>query len=146
VASIPQSGPPRTVPYLGATEDELRRASNAKRALALADQRSLFPHHGLLELLPDTIVLGDWRSVPRSEVADVQFTFTDAYSRWVAAGARGNYPSFGVFGSLGKPLIVGILDDEPVYLLLEFRWLSGINQNRTWYPILVDWLNPLAGS
>jgi hypothetical protein len=132
---------PGSVRYLGATEDELRRASTAKRVLAFADQRSLFPHHGLLELQPETLLLGDWKSVARAQVADVQLTFTDAYSRWVAGGARGNYPSFGILGSLGKPLIIRVVDDDPLYLLLAFRWLSGINQNRKWYPILVDWLN-----
>jgi hypothetical protein len=138
--------PPQPIgpPYRGATEDELRLAGNAKRALALADQSLLFPHQGLFELRDDTMVLGDWRTIARSQVTGVDLAFTAVYSRWLAAGARGNYPSFGAFGSLGKPLIVRIVDGAPLYLLLEFSRLTGINRNRKWYPLVVGWLNGSA--
>lgn len=52
---------------------------------------------------------------------------------------RGNYASLGLFGDLGKPLVLDLHDDEPVYLLIEFRWFTGINQARRWAPVLRTW-------
>jgi hypothetical protein len=69
----------------------------------------------------------------------VRLTFTDAYRRGQAAGIRGNNASFGLFGNLGKPLVLRLHDGEPVYLLIGFRWLTGINQARRWAPLLQTW-------
>ncbi len=134
-----RSNPSGTMSYRGATEDELREGSRAKRVLALADQRRLFPHQGVLELGADVIVLGGWRQLTRTQVTGVELTFTAAYSRLLAAGARGNSPSFGAFGSLGKPLVLDVVGEARVYLLLGYTWWSGINQNRRWYPRIVAW-------
>ena len=81
-------------------------------------------------------------------MADVRLTFTDAYRRSQAAGIRGNYASFGLFGDLGKPIALDLHDDEPVYLLIEFRWFTGINQARRWAPVLRTWSSthqPMGG-
>jgi hypothetical protein len=72
-------------------------------------------------------------------VASVRLTFTDAYRRSQAAGIRGNNASFGLFWNLGKPLVLSLHDDEPVYLLIGFRWFTGINQARRWAPLLGAW-------
>jgi hypothetical protein len=125
--------------YLGATEGELLGAPPARRLAAYSDQRRLFPHRGALQLTPRTLVLGGWRVIRREAVADVRLTFTDAYPRSQAAGIRGNNASFGLFGNLGKPLVLGLHDDEPVYLLIDFRWFTGINQARRWAPLLREW-------
>ena len=125
--------------YLGATEGELLGAPLARRLAAYSDQRRLFPHQGTLQLTQRTLVLGGWRVIPREAVASVRLTFTDAYRRSQAAGLRGNNASLGLFGSLGKPLVLGLHDDEPVYLLIGFRWFSGINQARRWAPLLGTW-------
>lgn len=125
--------------YLGATEGELLGASLARRFAACSDQRRLFPHQGTLRLTPRTLVLGGWRVIPREAVAGVRLTFTGAYQRSQAAGMRGNYASFGLFGDLGKPIVLDLHDDEPVYLLIEFRWFTGINQARWWAPMLRTW-------
>ena len=135
----PRSTPGVTVSYRGATEDELRDGSRARRILALADQRRLFPRHGELELGEDVMELGGWRRLTREQVTGVELTFTAAYSRLMAAGARGNSPSFGAFGSLGKPLGLEAVGEARVYLLLGYAWWSGINQNREWYPRIVAW-------
>lgn len=137
--SSPLSRARGPVSYRGGAEDELRAGSRAKRVLALADQRRLFPHQGVLELGEDVIVLGGWRQLTREQVTGVELTFTATYSRLLAAGARGNSPSFGAFGSLGKPLVLEVVGEEPVYLLLGYTWWSGINQNRKWYPRIVAW-------
>jgi hypothetical protein len=125
--------------YLGATEGELLGAPLARRLAAYSDQRRLFPHKGALQLTPQTLVLTGWRMISREAVASVRLTFTDAYRRGQAAGIRGNNASFGLFGNLGKPLVLRLHDDEPVYLLIGFRWFTGINQARRWAPLLQTW-------
>ena len=125
--------------YLGAAEAELLGTPLARRLAAYSDQRRLFPHQGTLRLTPRTLVLGDWRVIRREAVAGVRLTFTGVYRRSQAAGMRGNYASFGFFGDLGKPLVLDLHDDEPVYLLVEFRWFTGINQTRRWATVLRTW-------
>ena len=125
--------------YLGATETELLGAPLGRRLAAYSDQRRLFPHQGALQLTPRTLILGGWRVIEREAVASVRLTFTGAYRRGQAVGIRGNNASFGLFGDLGKPLVLGLHDDEPVYLLIGFRWFTGINQARRWAPLLREW-------
>jgi hypothetical protein len=125
--------------YLGATEGELLGAPLGRRLAAYSDQRRLFPHQGTLQLTQRILVLGGWRVISREAVAGVRLTFTDAYRRSQAAGIRGNNASFGLFGNLGKPLVLTLRDDEQVYLLIGFRWFTGINQARRWAPLLATW-------
>jgi hypothetical protein len=125
--------------YLGATEGELLGAPLARRLAAYSDQRRLFPHQGTLQLTQRTLVLGGWRVISREAVASVRLTFTVAYRRSQAAGIRGSNASFGLFGNLGKPLVLTLHDDEQVYLLIGFRWFTGINQARRWAPLLATW-------
>ena len=125
--------------YLGATEGELLGVPLARRLAAYSDQRRLFPHQGTLQLTQRALVLGGWRVIHPEAVASVRLTFTDAYRRSQAAGIRGNNASFGLFWNLGKPLVLGLHDDEPVYLLVGFRWFTGINQARRWAPLLGAW-------
>ena len=125
--------------YLGATEADLLGTPLARRLADYNDQRRLIPHQGTLRLTPPTQVLGGWRVIRREAVAGVRLTFTGAYRRSQAAGMRGSYESFGFFGDLGKPLVLDLHDDEPVYLLIEFRSLTGIHQARRWTPMLRTW-------
>jgi hypothetical protein len=131
--------------YLGATESELRQKAESQRLAGYADQRRLFPHSGRLQIEPQSLVLEGWREIPRSAITDVRLTFTEVYPRSRGAGFRGNYASFGLFGSLGKPLVLGLRGDEPVYLLIDFQWLTGINRARQWAPSLQRWLAEGAG-
>jgi hypothetical protein len=126
--------------YLGATESELLGASLSRQLFGYADQRVLFPHDGQLLLQPQQLVLTNWGVIPRMAITSVDVTFTSAYTRGQAGGIRGNASSLGIFGSLGKPLVLGLRDSEPVYLLIDFRFFSGINQARRWAPLLHDWL------
>ncbi len=127
--------------YFGATESELRGAPLSQRLSGYSDQRVLFPHSGLLRLEPRALVLGGWRTIPKTAITDARLTFTDAYRRGQAAGVRGNGASFGMFGSLGKPLVLILHDDEPVYLLIGFCWFTGVNQARRWAPVVRDWID-----
>jgi len=129
-----------TAPYLGASESELRAAGRSTRLLAMADQRRLFPHQGTLDLGGASLSLGGWRTLTPSQVTSVELTFTDAYSRWMASGVRGGrYSSFGLFGSLGKPLVLHLNGEDSIYLLIDFRWLTGINSARAWAPRFTSW-------
>ena len=121
--------------YRGATEGELLGAPLARRVSADSDQRRLFPHQRPLQLAPRTLVLGGWRVIRREAVANVRLTFTDAYRRSQAAGIRGNNTSFGLFAGLGEPHVPD-LHDEPVSLLIGFRWFTGINQAGRRTPVL----------
>jgi len=125
--------------YLGATEGELLGVPLARRLAAYSDQRRLFPHQGTLQLTQRALVLGGWRVIHREAVASVRLTFTDAYRRSQAAGIRGNNASFGLFWNLGKPLVLSLHDGDLVYLLIGFRWFTGINQARRWAPLLGAW-------
>lgn len=133
---------PRDGELPGATEDELTGASGPTRVVALGAQGRLFPHQGTLELElhPGVMNLTGWRRLTPDGVPNVSLTFTTAYTRWQAAGTRGNYPSFGAFANLGKPLVLELADEAPLYLLPGYRWWSGVNQNHRWYPILASWL------
>ena len=125
--------------YLGATEGELLGAPLTRRLAAYSDQRRLFPHQGPLQLNSRTLVLGGWREISSEAVSAVRLTFTGAYRRSLAAGIRGNNASFGLFGDLGKPLVLDLHEEEPVYLLIGFRWFTGTNQARRWAPLLREW-------
>ena len=125
--------------YLGATEGELLGVPLARRLAAYSDQRRLFPHRGTLQLTQRALVLGGWRVIHREAVASVRLTFTDAYRRSQAAGIRGNNASFGLFWNLGKPLVLSLHDGDLVYLLIGFRWFTGINQARRGAPLLGAW-------
>ena len=126
--------------YIGATATELRQMTGARRLRGLADQRTLFPHQGTLRLEPDTLVLEGWQRIPRTQVQRAEVTFTSAYTRFMAGGIRGNAGSLGLFGSLGKPLVLTIEDDESVYLLLGYRWWLGTNQARRRAPAIQRWI------
>ena len=107
----------------------------------MSDQRRLFAHQGTLDLGKDSLSLGGWRTLTPSQVTSVELTFTDAYSRWMAGGVRGGRnSSFGLFGSLGKPLVLGLYGEDPIYLLIDFRWFTGINSARSWAPRMASWV------
>lgn len=130
----------QSIAYLGATESELGENSVPRRIMGFVDQRKLFSHCGTLMLKPDALVLQGWREIPKATIENVTLTFTEVYTRMAAGGARGNYPSLGWLASLGKPLVLGLHGEQRIYLLLDFRWWSGINQSRIWAPLLQGWL------
>jgi hypothetical protein len=130
-----------TVAYVGATEGELREMSSGRKAAGLNWQRSWFTHRGTLRLEPDQLALDGWLDVRRDTITDVELGFTDAYTRFMAGGIRANWPSLGIFGSLGKPLVVRRTEGrEPLYLLLNYRPFLGVNSNGAWFRRLQEWL------
>lgn len=132
----------KTAKFIGAFESELNQLSTSDKVKGWFVQQHLFPHEGTLQLTNDKLLLDPWLEISRESLEDVSLEFTQAYGRLMAAGTRGNVPTFGWIGDLGKPLILlrGTKTD-PVYLLIEFRWLTGINQNKEWYELIRRWLN-----
>jgi len=108
--------PSQTIPYLGASESELGETSVPRRIMSFVDQRKLFSHSGTLMLKPDALVLQGWREIPKATIENVTLTFTEVYTRMAAGGARGNYPSLGWLGSLGKPLVLDLRGEQRIYL------------------------------
>ncbi len=132
-----------TTTYQGATESELHHLSSGEKLSGLLDQRRLFPHHGTLTLETDRLILGSWREIPRALIAGVDLEFTEAYTRFMAGGVRGQFPSAGVLGNAGKPLIIRLQGERsPLYVLIEFHWVMGTTRDEDWWGRLNRWLTP----
>lgn len=119
--------------YAGATDGELAEAGVLSRLRALADQSSLFPHHGEIELTETTLTLSGWMDLHRGDVRAVRQEYTTEYSRFTAGGARGGFPSLGVVRRRGAPLVLDLRDGRTIVLLVGYSALSGTTQNAQWY-------------
>lgn len=129
--------------YYGATEGDIRDRSiwSWLMVIGFFRQGSLFPHHGHLWLEIERLVLEGWREILWSDVVKVTVGFTDIYTRFMAGGLRGQGPSLG-FIYHGEPLILYLTEEEePVYLLIDYNWLTGTNQNHTWHRKILEWLS-----
>lgn len=127
--------------YDGATSAELAEAGMVSKLRALADQRSLFPHHGDIELDGSTLELSGWMTLRPEDVRSVRHEFTDEYSRFAAGGARGGFPSLGIFGKRGAPLLLDLVDGSRLFLVIGLSVLPGTTKNRQWYPALATFAN-----
>lgn len=132
--------PTATATYEGATESELHDLSMGKKLIGLVDQRRLFPHHGTLHLERDRLLLDPWLEIPRTAIDAVELEFTAVYNRFMAGGVRGKFPSLGMLGDAGKPVIVRRVGGEPIYLLIGFSWATGTTHDREWHDRLTRWL------
>lgn len=130
--------------YHAATVDELRKNSSLRRAIAIVDQRLLFPHRGRLELTPDRLTLDSWKSLTPDDVYNVSMGFLPEYGRIAAGGARGGFPSFGVLKRLGAPLVLDLKTGERVVLVIGYTWWSGSTKNTSWLPVLETFAKPEA--
>lgn len=132
--------------YYGAAEQELRGHSPPRRLTGMLDHWKLFPHHGQIRLEPDRLVLEGWVELSKPLIYAATLAFTNAYKRGLAAGLRGQGPSLGVL-TQGKPLILHLAGDRsPMYLLVDYRWLTGTNKNHIWHRLIASWLNELANT
>lgn len=127
--------------YDGASSAELADAGMVSKVRALADQSSLFPHHGDIELTSSALELGGWMTLYPVDIRSVRHEFTDEYSRFTAGGARGGFPSFGVFAKKGAPLVLDLANGEQILLLVGFEALPGTTRNSQWYPELAAFVN-----
>jgi hypothetical protein len=128
--------------FVAATPAELRAASIVRRVTAIVDQRRLFPHHGVIELRPDQLVLGSWRAIQPAEIVSVTNDFAPGYGRFAAGGARGGFPSFGVFKRTGAPLLLDLQSGDTIVLLVGFAPLSGVTKNPRWLTALQEFADP----
>lgn len=128
--------------FVAATPAELRGASVVRRVAAIVDQRRLFPHRGVIELRPDRLILGDWQSLPPAGIVTVTNDFAPGYGRFAAGGARGGFPSLGVFKRAGAPLLLHLRSGENIVLLVGFAPLSGVTKNPQWLAALQEFADP----
>lgn len=96
--------------FFGANAIELNAASAVRRGVAPADQTRLFPHHGRVRLQGRELVLEEWQTIDRSQIAGVVLAYADAYGRFAAGGSRGQFPSLGLLGDWEKPLVIDRAD------------------------------------
>lgn len=122
--------------FHAATVHELRKTTSVRRKAAIADQRLLFPHRGQIELFDDCLKLGAWRTFAPGDVFNVSMDFLPEYSRVIAAGDRGGFPSFGVLKRLGAPLVLDLRTGERIALLIGYTWWSGTTKDARWLPEL----------
>lgn len=122
--------------FHAATADELRKTTALRRLWAIVDQRVLFAHRGEIELSEGLLRLGSWKSLTPDDVLDVSMGYLPEYGRFAAGGARGGFPSFGVFKRLGAPLILDLRTGERIFVLIGFTWWSGTTKDTDWLPAL----------
>lgn len=119
--------------YHGATREELAEVRTMAKVRALADQSSLFPHHGDVDLTDSILDLAGWMTLRPEEILAVRHEFTGEYSRFTAGGARGGFPSLGISKERGAPLVLDLADGRQILLIVGFSHLSGTTKNADWY-------------
>jgi hypothetical protein len=62
----------------------------------------------------EAAVTDQYLGATESELRDTRVSVADVYRRAQAGGFRGNHASFGLFGGLGKPLVVTLSDGEVI--------------------------------
>ena len=104
----------------------------------MAKNRQLHPvpHRGTITLTDDALVLDGWRTLAPQEVQEVRHEFTEEYGRFTASGARGGFPSLGVWKGKGAPLVLTLSEGEELVLLVGFAPASGTTKNAQWLPPL----------
>jgi len=118
--------------FHGATKTELESNDAGRRLFGLANQAALFPHQGEIFLNEQELVLGDWLTLRPTDIQDVDVEFTPEYGRFTAGGSRGGFPSLGFVRDLGKPLNLYLTNGDRISLLVNFRLVSGTNDNKSW--------------
>lgn len=118
--------------YAGATLGELRAAGSGRRAVGLARQDVLFPHRGTAQLTAEALVLEGWRAIGAAQIAEARQEFLREYGHWQAGGARGGFPSFGLLGRVGAPVVLGLAGGETLVLLFDFQAVTGATKNARW--------------
>ncbi len=124
--------------YVGSTAQEMSRVTMRRRLGGVINQTSLFDHQGDISLAERTLTLGAWLTLTPQDVDSVRQDFTSDYGRFSAGGARGGFPSFGVFKKSGAPLVLQLRGSEQLLLLVGFAWLSGKTENHEWLSALQD--------
>jgi hypothetical protein len=121
--------------YIGTTTAELAAKKRGDRVAAGVDQTVLFPRRGDVSLYEDTLVLGGWGDqgdleLRPEQVVSVRNEFTELYGRFI-----------GGLLNAGKPLILGTLVVDEIYLMVDHKTFMETTDNRKWAKLLGTWLS-----
>lgn len=124
--------------YHGSTREELGQLPIRNRMVGLAAQSRLFAHHGEVRLASESLIFDDWMTISPGDVRSIDLGFTENYTRQMAGGARGGFPSFGFFERFGAPIAMRLPDVTIVVIFDLTRW-SGKTADREWFTRLTKW-------
>lgn len=120
--------------YVAALRTELTDAGSGRRALALLNQRVLFPHRGTANLFQDELELDGWDergsiAVIRGSVSRIARQFDDRYGAFIGGGSS----------RWGAPVIIELQDGTALYLLFNHRTFLEKTDNPEWEAALLEW-------
>lgn len=140
-----ERGPRQDADFFGSTIEELESKGPGARGVALVAEDTLFEHRGVASLNGNRLELEGWVGIGPDDVRGIRHEFIPEYSRLVAAGARGGFPSLGVFAKLGAPLIIDLKDRDSLVLLIGYNRALGTTRNTKWADRLsTAWSIPVA--
>lgn len=125
----------KSTEYIAALRTELTDAGPAKRAVALLNQRVLFPHRGKATLTSGQLELADWDdkgaiTISPTSVRRVTRQFDNQYGAFVG----------GASAKWGAPIIIELKDGTVVYALFNHRAFLEKTDNPEWEDALLGWL------
>lgn len=121
--------------YVAALRSELSEAGGARRAMALINQRALFPHRGTATLTRDQLELSEWGpqgaiTIAKDSVSRITRQFDEDYGAFVGGGSA----------KWGGPVILELRDGTALYLLFDHRAFLEKTDNPAWEKRLLEWL------
>lgn len=118
--------------FHGSSLAELQALGSGQRVAALGSQAGFFAHRGDLLLTSTTLTLSDWMHLSPNDIDRVDQHFVPGYGRFQAAGTRGGFPSLGVLGKAGMPLVLTLTSGSPLVLLVGLSRVWGTTHNASW--------------
>ena len=116
----------------GSSLAELQGLGSGQRVAALGSQGGFFAHRGDILLTSTTLTLGDWMHLSPNDIDQVDQRFIPEYRRFRAAGTRGGFPSLGVLGKAGMPLVLTVRSGSQLVLLVGLSRVWGTTHNASW--------------
>ncbi|SMX92513.1 MULTISPECIES: hypothetical protein [unclassified Brevibacterium] len=126
----------KSTEYIAALRTELIGAGPAKRAVALLNQRTLFPHRGKATLTSGQLELAGWDdrgaiAISPTSVRRVTRQFDSHYGAFVG----------GASAKWGAPIIIELKDGTALYVLFDHRAFLEKTDNPAWEDALLGWLS-----
>ena len=134
--------------YLAATPSEINDLKSEHPLKSKAAQDILFPHAGTVLVSEDAIEFSGFLVLTPGEVTRISQEYIDSYTRFMAAGSRGKFGSFGIFKNLGAPVVFYRGDQDPIVVLIDFTRWSGTTKNSDFLCELTrcnSWAEKIAG-
>jgi len=121
--------------YFAAFSEEL---SENKSFIGLIHPCFRFRHKGKIIINQDGILLTGLKEIHFNETIKIELSYDSVYNRFWAGRIVGQYPSPAFFFH-GKPLIIEFSKGDRkkrLYLLINWRFLSGFTDNEHVYKII----------